>query len=202
MINRANHLLNSNLAKRGVRLVTLCTMVLLVACAGSPNMDYDPNYNFGASKTYQLTPSSALESDETAISSQLLNDRMVASIRTQLAAAGYTEVSEDATLKVTYHLESLAAFRGNSVGASSGLGWYDYHRYPMYYSPRFYGEQTTLKETDNDKVKVTIDIADSASDKLVWRTSSARRLLNQSSPERSQSAVDKAVQYLLKTVPQ
>lgn len=202
MINRSNHLLNSNLAKRGVRLVTLCTMVLLVACAGSPNMDYDPNYNFGASKTYQLTPSSALESDETAISSQLLNDRMVASIRTQLAAAGYTEVSEDATLKVTYHLESLAAFRGNSVGASSGLGWYDYHRYPMYYSPRFYGEQTTLKETDNDKVKVTIDIADSASDKLVWRTSSARRLLNQSSPERSQSAVDKAVQYLLKTVPQ
>jgi hypothetical protein len=165
-------------------------------------MDYDPNYNFSTSKTYQLTPSSALESDETAISSQLLNDRMVASIRTQLAAAGYTEVSEDATLKVTYHLESLAAFRGNSVGASSGLGWYDYHRYPMYYSPRFYGEQTTLKETDNDKVKVTIDIADSASDKLVWRTSSARRLLNQSSPERSQSAVDKAVQYLLKTVPQ
>ena len=202
MINRKNRLLSSNLGKFSAKLVTFSAFILLAACAGSPNMDYDPNYNFGASKTYQLTPSSALESDETAISSQLLNDRMVASIRAQLAAAGYSEQSEGASLKVTYHLESLAAFRGNSVGASTGLGWYDYHRYPMYYSPRFYGEQTTLKETDNDKVKVTIDIADAASDKLVWRTSSARRLLNQSTPERSQAAVDKAVQYLLKNLPQ
>ena len=179
----------------------ITAVLLLAACAGSPTADYDPNYNFGGSKTYQLVPSSALASDETAISSQLLNDRMVASIKAQLANAGYTEQQDGAALQITYHLESLSAFRGNSVGASTGLGWYDYHRYPMHYSPRFYGEQTTLKETDNDKVKVTIDISDATSEKLVWRVSSARRLLNQSTPERSEAAVDKAVQYLLKNLP-
>ncbi|WP_298634452.1 DUF4136 domain-containing protein [uncultured Umboniibacter sp.] len=202
MTNRADNFFSSSLSKFSVKIVTLSATLLLAACASSPNMDYDPNYNFGASKTYQLTPSSALESTETAISSQLLNDRMVASIRAQLAAAGYSEQSEGASLQVTYHLESLAAFRGNSVGASTGLGWYDYHRYPIHHSPRLYSEQTTLQETDNDKVKVTIDFTDVTSEKLVWRTSSARRLLNQSSPERSQAAVDDAVQYLLKNLPQ
>ena len=183
-----------------IRILMLSAVVGLSACASSPRLDYDPNYNFSANKTYQLIPSTALKSDESAISSMLLNDRMVASIRQVLSAAGYTEVSEDAALAITYHLESLSAFRANSVGLSTGLGWYDYHRYPSYH-PSFYSQQTSIKETDNSQVKITIDISDAASDKLVWRTSTSRRLLNYATPEQSERAAMKAVEYLLQDAP-
>ncbi len=105
------------------RLVTLALAMVLtpaLALAQKVSYDYDKTANF-AGKTYALK-------DGTKVGQQLIDDRIVAAIDTELAAKGLTKTESNPDVFVVYHVafdkqKDISTYSSGYGGGYGAYGW-------------------------------------------------------------------------------
>jgi len=180
---------------RLTKLLAVASLALLTACAVVPNHDYDTSYNFAAAKTYSWKASSARASDNPKIASSLLNDRLEAAFDKQMQAKGYSKVSADADLVITYHLNTDIHEKevNRGVGMSFGFSSWSGLRTGM--------STTTTAKKESPLALVTVELNKSTDGKLVWQASASEKLLMQSEPQKAVSRAERITEQLFTAYP-
>lgn len=155
-----------------------------VAVAQKVSYDFDKTANFGQFKTYVLK-------DGTKVGNPLVDDRIVAALKSELAAKGLTEAA-DADVAVVYH---IAFDKQKDITAySTGGGPYGY---------RWGGGWGTTDVRVNEILVGTlvIDVADAKKGELVWRGIGVKEVDTNAKPEKRDKNIQQAVQKIMKNYP-
>ena len=170
------------------RLVTLALAMVLtptLAMAQKVSYDYDKTATF-TGKTYALK-------DGTKVGQQLIDDRIVAAIDTELAAKGLTKTESNPDMFVVYH---VAFDKQKDITAynTGGYGGYGY---------RWGGGWGTTDVRVNEILigTLVIDVADTTKQEMVWRGMGVKEVDTQAKPEKRDKSISSAVQKILKNYP-
>ena len=106
------------------RLVILALAMVLtptLVLAQKVSYDYDKTANFAGFKTYALK-------DGTKVGQQLIDDRIVAAIDTELAAKGFTKTESNPDVFVVYHVafdkqKDISTYSSGYGGGYGAYGW-------------------------------------------------------------------------------
>jgi len=158
------------------------------AHAQKPQIQWDPDYDFSAVKTFawRATPETELQQKD-----PFMHSRVVAAIEYQLTSAGLTQVESAPDVWVTYHTntENKVRLQSDSYGygfGGYGLGGWGYWGYgpsgPI---------STTTRVIEYEQNTLIVDMWDAASMQLVLR-GAVTRVFSQS-PQTAAKQVDKAV---------
>ena len=175
------------------RLVTLALAMVLtptLAMAQKVSYDYDKTASF-TGKTYALK-------DGTKVGQQLIDDRIVAAIDTELAAKGLTKTESNPDMFVVYHVafdkqKDISTF---SSGYGGGYGPYGYG-----YGGGWGGGTTTTQVRDILVGTLVIDIADAGHKQVVWRGMGTKEIDTQAKPDKRDKSIKKAVDKIFKNYP-
>jgi Domain of unknown function (DUF4136) len=172
-----------------MRLTTLATtagMLLMsaVALAQSVTYDYDKAADFSTFKTYAWVRG-------TNVPDELIHQRVVGSIDTQLAAKGLIKAADAATadVLVAYH----ASFDKDLqiTGFSSGWGPY-----------RFGGARSGTARAEEILVgTLVVDVVHARTKTIVWRGTAVKDVNVKASPEKRDKNIAKAAEKLFKHFP-
>ena len=176
------------------RLVTLALAIVLtptLALAQKISYDYDKTASF-AGKTYALK-------DGTKVGQQLIDDRIVAAIDTELAAKGLTKTESNPDLFVVYH---VAFDKQKDISTySSGYGG-GYGPYGWGYGGGWGGGGTTSTQVRDILVgTLVIDIADAKKGQVIWRGMGVKEVDTQAKPEKRDKSISSAVNKIFKNYP-
>jgi hypothetical protein len=152
-----------------------------LAIAQKVTYDYDKSANFTQFKTYMLK-------DGTKVGNPLVDDRITASLRSELAAKGLTEAA-DADVAVVYH---VAFDKQKDISAwTTGRG------------PYRWGGWGTADVRVNDILVGTlvIDVADVKKGELVWRGIGVKEVDPQAKPDKRDKNIQQAVQKIMRNYP-
>jgi hypothetical protein len=167
-------------------------VVLLPALllAQKVSYDYDKTANFAGFKTYALK-------DGTKVGQQLIDDRIVAAIDTELAAKGFTKNESSPDVYVVYHvafdkqkdISTYSSGYGGGYGAY-GWGW-----------GGGMGGTTTTQVRDILVGTLVIDVADAKKGQLAWRGMGVKEVDTQAKPEKRDKSINNAVKKIFKNYP-
>jgi hypothetical protein len=173
--------------------------ILLLGCTtgAQVRVDYDPNTDFQALRSYAWAPMTSQEQQEKSRNT-LTHERIRSAVDATLTGRGYTKVSEaQASFLVTHTVtvENRALVRESRVtvgygryGTRGGVGV-------------GYGMPV---ETTIDQYKVgtlIIDIIDARNQRLVWRGSGERTLDEDPTPEKRVETINATVSEILERFP-
>jgi hypothetical protein len=161
--------------------LVLCLFSAVTALAQSVNVDFDKTANFATYKTYAWTTG-------TPVQNPLMDQRIIASIDTQLAAKGLQKVDAGANpdLIVLYH----GAVTTETQLNTTNMGGWGY---------RWGGGMST---TTVEKIPVgllTVDIGDTKTKKLLWMGNATDTL--SSNADKNTKKIDSATQKMFKKFP-
>jgi hypothetical protein len=176
------------------RLVTLALAMVLtptLAMAQKVSYDYDKTATF-TGKTYALK-------DGTKVGQQLIDDRIVAAIDTELAAKGLTKTESNPDMFVVYH---VAFDKQKDISTySSGYGG-GYGPYGWGYGGGWGGGGTTSTQVRDILVgTLVIDIADAKKGQVIWRGMGVKEVDTQAKPEKRDKSISSAVNKIFKNYP-
>ena len=174
------------------RLVTLALAMVLtptLALAQKISYDYDKTASF-AGKTYALK-------DGTKVGQQLIDDRIVAAIDTELAAKGLTKTESNPDLFVVYHV-AFDKQKDISTFSSGGAG---YGGYGWGYGGGWAGGTTSTQVRDILVGSLVIDIADAKKGQVIWRGMGVKEVDTQAKPEKRDKSISSAVNKIFKNYP-
>ena len=190
------------------RLIAVLSALFLVACASTPQVDYNPSFKFDDVKTYAWVPH-----DETAeqpedltgiLDSGLTQSRIIAAVDRNLSTLGWERVSvEQADVLVTFHLRLDT--RRETVSRSMTTHPYGWSHYggPYYYRGYGYG-YSERRETEYDVGTILIDMLEPMAGEdpaLIWRAVRDGRLRQLSTIEKREEAINDTVDFLFSTFP-
>ena len=173
--------------------LALAAIALLMApaviVAQKTSYDYEKSANFAAFKTYghkQGTP----------VGQQLIDDRIVAALDTQLAAKGLSKAAADPDLFVVYHMafDKEKDISTYSSGYGGGYGAYGWGWGGM-------GGTTSTQVRDILIGSLVVDLADAKKGQLVWRGMGVKEVDTQANPEKRDKSINKAVEKIFKNYP-
>ena len=143
-------------------------------------------------KTYALK-------DGTKVGQQLIDDRIVAAIDTELAAKGFTKTESNPDVFVVYH---VAFDKQKDISTySSGYGG-GYGAYGWGYGGGWGGGGTTSTQVRDILVgTLVIDIADAKKGQVVWRGMGVKEVDTQAKPEKRDKSISSAVNKIFKNYP-
>jgi hypothetical protein len=178
-----------------IRLVAAALAVLFVpamAHAQKVSYDYNKAANFAAFKTYALK-------DGTKVGQQLIDDRIVAAIDTELAAKGFTKTEANPDVFVVYHVafdtqKDISTYSSGYGGGYGPYGW-------GWGGGGWSGGTTSTQVRDIVVGTLVIDIADARKAELAWRGMGVREVQTQAKPERRDKSINDAVKKILKNYP-
>ncbi|MFY8272702.1 DUF4136 domain-containing protein [Pseudoalteromonas sp. SSDWG2] len=175
------------------QLLAASLLVLLSACASSPDYDYDKSVNFTEYKTFAWFPNATLAKGATNYQiSELMERRVRQAISDELTAKGMTFTdAANADILVNYHasVESKVDVDTFSTGYSARWDYWGIS----------HNVQTTTREY---KVgTLVVDVIDKASNQLVWRAANEGRLKKNQTPEERTAAVQESVAEILSHYP-
>ena len=164
--------------------------VAFAACSSVQVMvDFDPEEDFGAHRTYAWLPGSPEESGNLAVQSPLIDTRLRQAVDRTLKEKGFEKREQgQPDLYVAYHL---------SVESKM-----DVYTVDRYYGN--YGYAVSIPETrvsQYDEGTLVIDVADAREKELVWRGTGIKRVQPSPNPEQTTEAVNKAVAEILASFP-
>ena len=176
------------------RLVTLALAMVLtptLAMAQKVSYDYDKTATF-TGKTYALK-------DGTKVGQQLIDDRIVAAIDTELAAKGLTKTESNPDMFVVYH---VAFDKQKDISTySSGYGG-GYGPYGWGYGGGWGGGGTTSTQVRDILVgTLVIDMADAKANQIAWRGMGVKEINTQAKPEKRDKSITEAVNKIFKNYP-
>ncbi len=145
-------------------LLSLSGLLILAACSSPLKVshDYDKSVDFTKYKTYAIYK---LE-DKSGSVSQLNQNRLLAAIKTQMTAKGFTESETNPDVLVNV----VTIFKDKqSVTANT-----NYYGYGGYYRPYAWGGgmasgTTTYSTYDYKDGSIIIDVVDAAKKQLIWQ---------------------------------
>ena len=175
------------------RLVIAGMIALLLpaaAMAQKVSYDADKTANFAAFKTYS-------HKEGTKVGQQLIDDRIVAAIDTEMAAKGFTKVDANPDVFVVYHvafdkqkdISTYSSGYGGGYGAY-GWGW-----------GGGMGGTTTTQVRDILVGTLIVDLADAKKGQLVWRGMGVKEVDTQAKPEKRDKSISKALKKIFENYP-
>jgi hypothetical protein len=174
-------------------LAGLAAMVLVpaLALAQKTSYDFDKGADFSKFKTYALK-------EGTPVGQQLIDDRIVAAIESQLGAKGLTKSAANPDLVVVYHVafdkqKDISTF---SSGYGGGYGPYGYG-----WGGGFAGGTTTTQVRDIVVGTLVIDMADASKKQVVWRGMGVKEVDTTAKPEKRDKSINNAVTKIFKNYP-
>ena len=176
------------------RLAIAALAVFLVpTLAGAQRVSYDYNKtaSFAAFKTYALK-------DGTKVGQQLIDDRIVAAIETQLAEKGFTKSETNPDVFVVYHVafDTQKDISTYSSGYGGGYGPYGWG-----WGGGWAGGTTSTQVRDIVVGTLVIDVADARKSELAWRGMGVREVNTQANPEKRDKSINDAVKKIFKNYP-
>ena len=176
------------------RLVTLALAGLLapaVLLAQKTSYDYNKSADFASFKTYA-------HKDGTKVGQQLIDDRIVNAIDTQLAAKGLKKVDANPDVWVVYH---VAFDKQKDISTySSGYGG-GYGPYGWGWGGGWAGGTTSTQVRDILVGTLVIDLADAKKGELAWRGMGVKEVNTQANPEKRDKSINEAVKKIFKNYP-
>lgn len=177
------------------RALALLSAFIAAPClAAKPQIQWDPNYDFGTLETFQWseTPEVSIQSSD-----PFLHEHIINAIEFQLTSHGLREVDSDADVRVTYHMsiDSDVRLQSTSVGygfGNYGMGSWGYYGYGMG-GPVY----TDTRVVEINRGTLMVDIWDDASNELIWR-GQVQDISVSDNPEKFQRNVEKAIKKMAK----
>jgi hypothetical protein len=177
-----------------MRFLTAGLAIALVAApalAQKTSYDFDKTANFAGFKTYA-------QKDGTKVGQQLIDDRIVAAIDTQMAAKGFTKTDANPDVFVIYHVafdkqKDISTF---SSGYGGGYGPYGYG-----WGGGWGGGTSTTQVRDILIGTLVIDVADAKKGQMVWRGMGTKEIDPQIKPEKRDKNINNAVAKIFKNYP-
>ena len=166
-------------------------LVPAVAMAQKTTYDFDKTEDFSQNKTYVLK-------EGTPVGQQLIDDRIVAAIESQLAAKGLTKATGEPDVVVVYHVafdkqKDISTF---SSGYGGGYGPYGYG-----WGGGWGGGTTSTQVRDILVGTLVIDMADAAKKQVVWRGMGVKEVDTTAKPDKRDKSINKAVEKIFKNFP-
>lgn len=171
------------------------TIALVVApallLAQKVSYDYNKSANFATYKTYQ-------QKDGTKVGQQLIDDRIVAAIDTELAAKGFTKATANPDVFVIYHVafDKQQDISTYSSGYGGGYGPYGYG-----WGGGWAGGTSTTSVREILIGTLVIDMADAKKNELAWRGMGVKEVNTQAKPEKRDKSISEAVKKIFKNYP-
>jgi hypothetical protein len=173
---------------------TLAIAALLVPAlviAQKTSYDYDKTANFAAFKTYA-------HKEGTKVGQQLIDDRIVAAIDSELAAKGLTKTDSKPDVYVVYHVafdkqKDISTFSSGYGGGYGAYGWG--------WGGGWGGGTTTTSVRDILIGTLVIDMADANKGQLAWRGMGVKEVNTQAKPEKRDKSINEAVKKIFKNYP-
>ena len=177
------------------RLAIAALAVLLVpTLAGAQRVSYDYNKtaSFAGFKTYAFK-------DGTKVGQQLIDDRIVAAIETELAAKGFTKSETNPDVFVVYHVafdtqKDISTYSSGYGGGYGPYGW-------GWGGGGWAGGTTSTQVRDIVVGTLVIDLADARKSELAWRGMGVREVNTHANPEKRDKSINEAVKKILKNYP-
>jgi hypothetical protein len=153
--------------------------------------DFNKSANFAGYKTYAFK-------DGTKVGQQLIDDRIVAAIESELGAKGLTKATADPDVYVVYHVafdkeKDISTYSSGYAGGYGAYGWG--------WGGGWGGGTTTTQVRDILIGTMVIDVADAKQGQLAWRGMGVKEVNTQAKPEKRDKSISEAVKKIFKNYP-
>jgi len=167
----------------------LIAVGLLAGCSSmSVQTDFSPAADFSSFETFRYAQSDRSVADAAPLSDQ----RIVAAIRREMAAAGLKEVESGADLVVTYYASISEQLQFHTMYTGVG-GWGGRGRMGMGMSG------STTRATTFEEGTLVIDVWQAEEDQLVWRGTIMDTLRD--NPERNAEMINRGIARAFESLP-
>ena len=174
------------------KFMTVALALLLapvVLFAQKVSYDYNKAANFASFKTYAHKPG-------TPVGQELIDQRIVAAIETELAAKGLTKSESNPDVFVVYHIafdkeKDISTYSSGYGGGYGPYGW------------GWGGGMATTTTQVRDILVGTmvIDLADAKGNQLAWRGMGVKEIDTQAKPDKRDKSITNAVNKIFKNYP-
>jgi hypothetical protein len=172
--------------------VMLVGLLPALATAQSVTYDYRQNQNFSRLKTYTFK-------DVSKSDNPFVDERIIAAIAAQLGARGLTRDDADpdvyVSVRQTFDTQPRYTIYGSPWGY--GYGW----GYPGFYGYDWNPWYTTIEVKEIVVGTLTVDLKDVATDQLVWRGISVKRVHPTSKPSKVEKRINRRVSKMFEKYP-
>jgi hypothetical protein len=175
---------------RHVIFAIAAVMIPTLAAAQKTSYDYDKSANFASFRTYALK-------DGTKVGQELIDNRIVAAIETELAAKGLTK-SDTPDVFVVYHVafdkeKDISTFSSGYGGGYGAYGWG--------WGGGWAGGTSTTQVRDILIGTLVIDMADAKKGQIAWRGMGVKEVNTQAKPDKRDKSINNAVKKIFKNYP-
>jgi hypothetical protein len=172
--------------KSSTALIAALVLAPVALLAQKTSFDYDKTANFATFKTYALK-------DGTKVGDPLIDNRIVAAIKSELGAKGLTETAAKPDITVIYHVafdkkQDITAYStgGGPYGYRWGGGW---------------GGTTNVRVNEILVGTLVVDVADANKNEVVWRGMGVKEVDVQAKADKRDKNINAAVKKILKDFP-
>ncbi|MEO2167080.1 MAG: DUF4136 domain-containing protein [bacterium] len=193
-------------------LLPLLVLAVSACSAQRAVVDFDPNENYAALKTWAWLPRAGKSVEDIKNPNDLIKRRIESSIREDLTAKGYAKGYEkDADFFVAYDtvIEKKADVRTTGGGYVGGYGYpyggYGYGRYAGYGYSRYGGYGVSIPPStvvrNYKEGTLIIDLLDPRDKELFWRGHASTKLSKHPTPQDTTAKIRETVTEILKQFP-
>ncbi len=175
------------------KLTIIGLIMLLSACAKTPNLDYDQSADFSNIKNYAWVADLdfAKDTDNYQVN-PLMEQRVTNAIDSALSSKGLNKVNkQNADVVINIHASVKTKTTSDSFTTSFGHPW---HTWGL-------GINTHTQTKEYEYGTLIVDIIDAKSDKLIWRGAKEGLLKKYHAPEKRTRAVNNLVNQILNHFP-
>lgn len=171
-------------------LVLASVIAVVSGCASSVATDYDSSANFAGYKTYQFE-------DRGDAPLSLDGSRIQQAVDSELEMKGLSQSEQDSDLVVRFDILEASELRADGPTFSFGVGSGS-RRSGVGYG---IGASTPTRVTEIKYGKIAVDLVDSETNEVVWRSISQRQLRETMKPSDRQEFIVKQVSEMFKEYP-
>jgi hypothetical protein len=174
------------------RIVSFVVAVIVLPAtvfAQKTTYDYDKTASFAQFKTYAMK-------DGTPTGNPLIDNRIVASIESQLAARGLVRNDTMPDVFVLYHVafdkqQDISTYSSGPIYGGYGWGW----------GGGWGATSTDVRVRDILVGSLAIDIVDATKGQMVWRGLGTKEIDTDAKPEKRDENINKAVAKIFRNYP-
>jgi hypothetical protein len=175
----------------------LMTAVFVTVLAPAMLLAQKVSYDFNKSANFSAFRSYAHKAG-TKVGQELIDQRIVAAIDTELAQKGLTRTESTPDLFVVYHMafdqeKDISSYSSGYGGGYGAYGWG--------WGGGWGGSSTTTQVRNILVGTLVIDLADAKQGQLAWRGVGVKEVNTQANPEKRDKSINSAVKKILKNYP-
>lgn len=176
---------------RHVMFAIAALMLPTLAAAQKTSYDFDKTAPFASYRTYALK-------EGTKVGQELIDNRIVAAIETELAAKGLTKSDSNPDVFVVYHVafdkeKDISTFSSGYGGGYGPYGWG--------WGGGWAGGTTNTQVRSILIGTLVIDMADAKKGQIAWRGMATKEVDTQAKPEKRDKSINNAVKKIFKKYP-